>query len=514
MTIPLPIHHTSQLMKNCDRPWIKTGICTVVISAISGALFAQEPPAIEWAYTHGDLVELFSVRELADGGFIATGIVYPDSAANANILLLRLSSTGAFLWEATAGGLDGDVARAVRPTPDGGFIVAGHTFSSELDGYHAMSDGYVVKFDSVGVVEWAKCLGGSSGDGLNAVELASDGGYLVAGYTYSVNGDLSGDPAQYNDIWVTRLNGEGEPLWSRSLGGVAWESAWAMDQTADESTVVIGITYSNDGDVDGNHSAEVGDMWFIKLDGAGTLDSQHCFGGTEGDVGTCLQQTPDGGYVLIGSTYSNDGDVSSAHGDRDVWILKLDEQEQILWQRCVGGSDSDEAWSVRQTLDGGYIAAGMTYSDDGDLTGHDCLDSTWIVKFDGEGLLQWQMCLNIDSDNPEAMIEQVSDGGYVLVHGGGEVFKLEGEGGAGLQEVPFRGLGFEMAPNPCAGMLTISGGSSQASIVIADLQGRRLLEPRSAGSRTSIDLSHWPRGVYLVTLRSPGGSMSKRLVLE
>src|SRR5690606_13160397 len=116
---------------------------------------------------------------------------------------------------------------------------------------------------------------------------------------------------------------------------------------------VAGGTSSNDGDVSGNYGSM--DAWVVKLNADGDIQWQNAMGGGNADRAFSVQVTTDGGYVLAGHTFSNDGDVSGNHGGSDCWVVKLNAAGEIEWQKALGGSNSDEASSIQTTLDGGYI---------------------------------------------------------------------------------------------------------------------------------------------------------------
>ncbi|MGB4230357.1 MAG: hypothetical protein WBJ63_07370 [Bacteroidales bacterium] len=128
----------------------------------------------------------------------------------------------------------------------------------------------------------------------------------------------------------------------------------------------------------GNHGG--GDYWVVKLDSSGTIQWQKCLGGTDNDEAKSIQQTSDGGYIVAGETWSNDGDVSGNHGIVDSWIVKLNSSGDIIWQKCFGGTDDDVAFSIQQTSDGGFIVAGGTWSNDGDMSGNHGGSDAWVVK--------------------------------------------------------------------------------------------------------------------------------------
>ena len=132
----------------------------------------------------------------------------------------------------------------------------------------------------------------------------------------------------------------------------------------------------------GNHGDGDADFWVVKLSSTGSLQWQKCLGGSRDDSAHSIQQTSDGGYIVAGFTDSNDGDVSGNHGGWDVWVVKLNSTGSLQWQKCLGGSDFDYAYSIQQTSDGGYIVAGGTYSNDGDVSGNHGDMDFWVVKLD------------------------------------------------------------------------------------------------------------------------------------
>ncbi|MBK7085133.1 MAG: hypothetical protein IPH53_10880 [Flavobacteriales bacterium] len=135
------------------------------------------------------------------------------------------------------------------------------------------------------------------------------------------------------------------------------------------------------------------DGWLVKLGATGNIEWQKCLGGTNGDWVNSVLQTSDGGYIATGTTQSNDGDVFGGHGDNDAWVVKLDATGNIQWQKCLGGTGSEQAYSTLQTSDGGYILVGTASSNDWDVSGNHGSGDCWVVKLDGAGNMQWQKCL-------------------------------------------------------------------------------------------------------------------------
>ncbi len=316
-------------------------------------------------------------------------------------------------WQRSLGGTANDFAGSIQQTSDGGFITVGSTNSLDGDvfGNHGGTDCWVVKLDTTGNLEWQKALGGSQWDVAVSVEQTADSGFIVLGTSYSNDGDVSANHG-FGDFWVAKLNPSGDLQWQRAYGGSGYEEAHCIQQTDDGGYVMAGTTDSNDGDVSGVHGSS--DYWIVKLDPLGDVQWQKCLGGSSHDVASSVQQTGDGDYFLSGRTFSNDGDVSGSHGSFDFWVVKLDGAGDLQWQRALGGSGDDEAFSAEHTSDGGYIVAGRTTSNNGDITGYHGNYDGWVVKLDGAGNLLWQRAIG-GSDSDEARcVRQTTDDGYVI----------------------------------------------------------------------------------------------------
>ncbi len=286
-----------------------------------------------------------------DDPSISDNIEISDNHGGFDFWIVKLDRSGIIQWHKSLGGHRAEEARSVQQTADGGYIVAGSTRSNDGDvsgnhGFEWPTDSWIVKLDASGTIQWQKCLGGSKTERANSIQQTADGGYIVAGYTDSNDGDVSGNHGD-DDSWIVKLDESGSIQWQKSLGGSEWEKPYSIQQTTDGGYIVAASTRSNDGDVSGYHGE--GDNWIVKLDGLGTIQWQKSLGGSEWENPYSIQQTTDGGYIVAGSTMSNDGDVSGYHGQVDSWIVKLDESGGIQWQKSLGGSGFDHAYSIQLT---------------------------------------------------------------------------------------------------------------------------------------------------------------------
>ncbi|MCC7436869.1 MAG: T9SS C-terminal target domain-containing protein [Armatimonadetes bacterium] len=325
----------------------------------------------------------------------------------------------AIQWQKSLGGSNDDEAYSIAPTSDGGYIVAGWSESTDGDvtGHHGSSnysDYWIVKLTSTREIEWRKSLGGSRDDEANSIAQTGDGGYIVAGYTYSNDGDVTGHHGA-SDSWVVKISSSGLIEWQQTLGGSGHERAIAIEQTADSGYIVAGYSSSTDGDVTKHHGEF--DYWIMKLKSTGQVDWQTSLGGNGNDVATSIKQTTDSGYIVAGWSASTNGDITDHHGGHDYWVVKLTSTGVIEWQKSLGGSGDDYAASIQQTADGGYIVAGTSASTDGDVTGRHGASSFpdyWIVKLASTGGVEWQKSLGGKRYDGATSIKQTTGGEYIL----------------------------------------------------------------------------------------------------
>ena len=338
--------------------------------------------SISWQKSIGDLDNDrgYDIQETSDGGYIVAGTTDINDAIN-DFWILKLTDTRNISWQKTFGGYGDDVPYSIQQTTDGGYIIAGYTKSTDGQsvGNHGGYDFLVLKLSSSGSLSWKKCFGGSSDDKAKSIKQTNDGGYIVAGYTSSTNGNVIGNHGS-NDYWVLKLTDSGNITWNKCFGGTGDDQANQIQQTRDGGYIVAGYTYSTNGDVIGKHSSR--DIWVVKLTDMGDLLWQKCLGGTSGEGANSIQQTNEGGYIIAGDTWSSDGDVVGQHGGSwdDYWVVKLTGSGNISWQKCLGGTDDDSAQQIQQTSDGGYVVVGYTNSTNGDVTGKHGHYDYWVVK--------------------------------------------------------------------------------------------------------------------------------------
>lgn len=421
------------IMRKFSYILILTTVLLSIFSCLMSNLAFAAAQEIEWEKSYGGSGRDWArdIQQTNDGGYIVAGSSNSkDGDVTGNhgkydFWIVKLNPEGNIVWQKSLGGSNNDCAYSVQQTTDGGYIVAGVSDSNDGDvgQNRGRSDGWVVKLDGNGEIKWQKTYGGSALDWISDIRQTEDGGYIFTGSSHSDDGDASGnhgrdygffklDPSR--DCWVVKLDSEGEILWGKMYGGSKDEGGQAIKQTKDGGYIVAAVSNSSDGDLKNFKEGESHDFWIIKLDATGNIDWQKLFGGSKIDIANSIQQTMDNGYIVAGYTVSNDGDVSLKHGVHDYWIIKLDVDGDLMWQRTLGGKRFQWATNVQQTIDGDYIIAGYSDSIDGDVTGNHGHDDYWIVKLNTEGGIVWEKSLGGSGYDEAYSLQKTSDGGYII----------------------------------------------------------------------------------------------------
>ncbi len=281
----------------------------------------------------------------------------------------------------------------------------------------------MVKLNEAASIEWQIALGGTNQDQCYGDILETpDNGFVMSAMTNTTNnGDVSGFHGGGGaDFWLVKVNSSGSLAWQKCLGGTGDDQAYGLDLTDDGGYVLTGTTLSNDGDVSGNHGGS-GDVWVVKLDASRNIEWQRCLGGSGNETGWGIKQTNDGGYIMAAHSNSNDGDVSGNHGSYDFWVVKLNSSGTIEWQNSLGGAGVELAKHVVQLPDNGYVVVGKTDSNDtGDVAGHIGGDDYWVVKLNSSGTLEWQKCLGGSGNETAYYVDYSSATDVLLVNGESE----------------------------------------------------------------------------------------------
>ncbi len=434
--------------------------------SIANLLSTETPAAVgtTWAKTYGGTANevAYSIQQTSDEGYIVAGGTYSFGVGSpdySDFLVIKLDSIGVVEWANTYGGSSYDQAYSIQQTSDGGYIVAGYTDSFGAGSYDCL----IIKLDSIGVVLWAKTYGGSSYDQVFSIQQTSDGGYIVAGYTFSFGAVLgssnvgqiaslnagsinSSTNGVYSDCLVIKLDSIGVVTWAKTYGGTGTDFAYSIQETSDGGYIVAGYTSSfgavlgssnvgqiaslNAGSINSSQPVNYSDCLVIKLDSIGVVTWAKTYGGTGTDFAYSIQETSDGGYIVAG--YTN----SFGAGSYDCLVIKLDSIGVVLWAKTYGEYGDDEgAYSIQQTSDGGYIVAGGTnpFAEPVDSPNVGQIASFWttstnsstvvvysnflIIKLDSIGVVSWAKTYGGSSYDITNSIQQTSDGGYIVTGG-------------------------------------------------------------------------------------------------
>jgi len=348
--------------------------------------FAAEPGDTLWTRLYGgtgyDWEFAYSVQQTTDGGYVAAGKSNAFGAGDYDFWVVKTDASGDILWTRNYGGSGADEGYFVQPTSDGGYLVAGKTDSFGGGGF----DVYLVKTDANGDTLWTRTYGGSYYDAAYCVELTSDGGYIVGGWTESFG-------AGSWDFWLLKTDAAGDTLWTRYYGGSEYDCCYSLQQTTDGGYIATGMTQS--------FGAGDYDVWVMKTDDNGDTLWTRTYGGSERERGYSVRQTSDGGYIVTGYT------ETFGPGTSGVYLLKMDADGDTLWTRTYGGDGWDWSHCVQQTTDGGYIIAGITMSYGGG--GND----VYLVKTDAKGDTLWTRAYGGSGGDVGNSVRQTADGGYI-----------------------------------------------------------------------------------------------------
>jgi hypothetical protein len=279
---------------------------------------------------------------------------------------------------------------------------------------------FVISFLAVNAqptLSWQKTYGGSNHEYTWKTIPVSGGGYAFVGFSESSDGDVSANHGGV-DLWVAKIDAAGTIVWSYLYGGTEDEEGTDIIQTADGGFMVVGWTDSQDGDVTGHHGTYGSDFWVLKLTSAGALTWAKCYGGNDDDDdAAALVQSQNGNFYISGTTYSYDGDVSGNHGtyESDFWVIKVNAAGTLLGQKCVGGTEYEEGINMALTNDNGCVLTGRSYSTDGDVSGYHDGSDMLVAKLDSSFNLAWANCFGGSETEEGNSIVQLADNSYAAL---------------------------------------------------------------------------------------------------
>jgi hypothetical protein len=417
-------------------------------------LYAQAPDIL-WTKTYGGAENDrgYSLQKLSDGYIIAG---FTNSfGKGGDVYLIRTDLNGEIIWSNNYGGDFDDEGYSVIQTSDNGFAIVGISYVSCC----VPPDIYLIKTDSDGNEEWTKIFGGYDEDKGYSVLQTSDGGYIIAGYTFEMG--------LGRDVYIIKTDGNGNTIWTMTYGGADWDVAHALEVTSD-GYILTGYTYS--------YGSGDADLYILKIDFNGNLLWSKTFGGTADDYGYSVRQTSDGGYIVTGYTRS------FGEGGTDVYLVKLDSNGNMEWTRTFGGEEDDYGYSVQETSDGGYVIAGVTYS-----FGENPPE-IYIIKTDSNGNPVWTKITGGEGNDIGNFILQLEDGGYIVTgytdsfgEGNDDVYLVRLSPETSVKEEPSLDQGFYIYsyPNPFKDRVYIKYSlpvGTHIEVSIYDITGKKVAQ--------------------------------------
>jgi hypothetical protein len=504
-------------------------------------VFAQPVIGLQKTIGGNDDDEFTCMSFAKDGGLIIggysnsnkSGDKLGDSKGGYDYWILLLTSKGVIRGQGTIGGNNNDYISAIEQTADGGYILGGYS-SSNISGNKTENskgdyDYWIVKLDGAGNIQWDKTIGGISADYLQTLKQTSDGGYILGGYSFSnMSGDKTENSRGAGDYWVVKLDGSGNIQWEKTMGGNYVEYLTDIIQTKD-GYLIGGSSGSPISGEKTDSSRGSTDYWIVKLDNTGNIQWDKTYGGRNADDISALLQTPDGGYLLGGTSASRKSGekVQQSRGFDDYWVVKTDSLGQIKWSNTYGGETYDICHSLEPTSDGGYMLAGYSASNifgektENSRGGYDY----WIIKISGNGAKQWDKTIGGEQFDILPKTKEIGINKYIVAGssqsgiGGDKTADGKGAWDYWLVELRYSkpdsalavaGLpnnmeastgkinaGFSVYPNPAKDILHVQN-TGKATYTLSNQSGNIMLTKAITNSG-DIDVSQLLPGIYFLS---------------
>ncbi len=515
-------------------------------------------PEIVWQQCYGDSGNNWHVQAQAinDGYVFAINVTSGENVTNyhggTDIWVVRTDSLYNIIWEKCYGGSKADFPKKIVRINDTEFFVFGLTWSTDGDvqsGNHGYSDMWVLKLNIHGDIIWEKTYGCIGIDDARDMILTPDGGFVMIDRIGIGGGDVTNFYG-IGDCWMAKCDSLGNIEWEITLGNNGLDNCISMMINSAGNIMMIGAAQWHGGLVECYPDGEWADVWIVELDMQGNILAQYCYGGSHYDLGYNIIELDDG-YAFVASTYSNDGDVSGLHGPpggppggwNDIWVVRLNTQMEIVWQKCIGGYDSDNPLYITQTEDGGFVVIGTTRSNNGDVSGNPSWPGTyaaiWVVKLDAQGNIEWQKVYGgwgLDYlENPHTVLKK-SDYNYVLAattnfspsfdvqcgtfsaNYNAWIFEIALPDTTSVISPPASATELTVYPNPATTELWLQLPEnippSQVKIELYSPTGRLLYKAQPTGHFHKIETAHLPSGLYLVRLWDGERWATEKVVVE
>ncbi|QMU31040.1 hypothetical protein [Adhaeribacter radiodurans] len=394
----------------------------------------EEPLTSQWNMRYGGSGQdnFTTVIKTKDGGYLSGGYTNSNksgdktqaSQGKQDYWIVKSDKNGKKEWDQRYGGSGEDYLNSIISTSDGGYLLAGSSLSDKSGDKSQTSQGdrdyWIVKIDAQGTKQWDKRYGGSDYDELKQVIQLPSGRYLLAGTSSSpASGDKRPGSQGGQDYWVLKISATGEKIWDKRYGGSGEDVLEGLAPTLDGGLLLGGTSTSGVSGDKTQASRGNSDFWLVRIDGDGNLLWDKRYGGSGEDQLLALGSTgtSSGNFFVAGtSTSGKGGDKTQAgQGGKDYWFLKLNSKGGKLWDKVYGGSQDEELRSVILTQEGGYLLGGSSTSNkSGDKTeASQGKKDYWLVKTNDKGQLQWDKQLGGSGEEELRTVLELAEGSYV-----------------------------------------------------------------------------------------------------
>lgn len=389
------------------KKWVSFSLMLALAVGQTAGIAAAETPKTLWEHTYGGADRDSGSYAVAtsDKGIAAIGAI--STGDQMDLAIVKTDANGEKAWEKTyRHGIMSD-GRVLQQTADSGYIAVGSTFES----YEKPGELYLLKTDKDGGKTWEKTFGAAKGGAWgNGVTATADGGYIAVGGT---NGGY---------VLAVKTSADGTVVWEKELGK---KGGWAdRIYPADGGFIVVGNI---------NPDGKNKDIYLLKISGAGEVLWEQTIGGAGSEWANDVASAKDGGYVIVGNTNSKGA------GDNDIYLVKTDGKGKVLWEKTFGGAKNDWGRGVEATWDGGFVAVGVSGSDQDPYSWGEN-GKIHVVKTDANGTKLWETTIAGTGRTSGQDILQTADGGFVVtgLQGANEgdmyVAKLSGDGSSPAKE--------------------------------------------------------------------------------
>ncbi|MGB3342088.1 MAG: hypothetical protein WBB37_11470 [bacterium] len=361
-------------------------IVLVVISLFTTVSLAQAPDTL-WTKTYGGLDYDYgeSVQQTFDGGYIVAGFTFSFGAGYDDVYLIKTDSLGDTLWTKTYGGSLYDAGLSILQTNDSGYIIIG---GADMTGGGGSGKVYICRTNSSGDTLWTRkytLFGNDRGNALAECYIGSMA-YVIGALAWN-------DITHSFDMWLLKINNDGDTIWTKTYGGSGVEDCYSVKQTSDGGYILVGLTTS--------YGAGGIDAYVIKTDSFGNALWSRTYGSTQDDWAQDVEECDNGGYIIVGGT-------NSFGNDYQVYIVRTDANGDTLWTKTIGGDDVDTGQSIVTGQDGCAIIVGTAQ-----LYGAGNRD-VYILKIDSLGSVKWSRAYGGSQYEGACSINPTSDNGYIV----------------------------------------------------------------------------------------------------